>query len=124
MRGGLAASLRTRQQAIRELWDQVDRRLIETHWPHLPVQVMQKTTYEQLKLLVDAGSMTLSEWRDRTGKGVPNGDPFHPVIRVEGDRIVLDREALLAVGSARRDQSRRYGTAPAKAGFQPSTRLV
>ncbi len=72
--------------------------MIEQYYPRLPVHVMQKSTYEQLKLLVDVGSMTAAEWRARTGGDVPNGDPFHPVIRLENGRIVLDRGAMLGIG--------------------------
>ena len=59
---------------------------------------MQRTTYQQLKLLVDKESMTVEEWRTQTGAGVPNGDPFHPVIKVDQGRIILDRAALLKIG--------------------------
>ncbi len=55
------ASLRARQAAIRGLWEEVDRYIIETYYPRLPVHVMQKSGYEQLKLLVEAGSMSLPE---------------------------------------------------------------
>ena len=91
-------SLRARQIVIRELWQEIDQRLIELYWPGLPVHGMQRSTYEQFKLLVEAGSMTLDEWRERTGGRFPNRDPFHPVVRLEADRMVVDREALLGLG--------------------------
>jgi hypothetical protein len=91
-------SLSARQAVIRRLWEEVDERTRDTYFPHLPVYMMQKTTYEQLKRLVDAGSMTVEDWRARTGRDVPNGDPFHPIIRLEEGRIILDRDALLSLG--------------------------
>lgn len=92
------ASLRARQTAIRRLWEEVDRYMIETYYPHLPVHVMQKSVYEHLKLLVESGSMSLPGWRAQTGLDIPNGDPFYPLIRLDQDRIVLDRDALLRIG--------------------------
>jgi len=92
------ASLRARQNAIRGLWEDLDRHITKEFYPDLPVRVMQRTTYLQLKLLVDKGSMTVEEWRTQTGADVPNGDPFHPVIKLDQGRIILDREALLSVG--------------------------
>ena len=89
-------SLRIRQEVLRALWDEVDQTIIESYFPHLPVHMMQKTAYEHLKLLVDAGSMPLAKWRTITGRDVPNGDPFHPLIRLEDDRIILDRDLLLS----------------------------
>ena len=89
-------SLRARQEVIRDLWQEVDGTIIEKHYPHLPVHVMQKTAYEQLKLLVDEGSMPVAEWRAQTAGDVPNGDPFHAIIRIDEGRIILDRQVLLA----------------------------
>ena len=94
------ASLRERQQAIRGLCEEVDRYIIDEYCPHLPVHVMQKTTYEHLKLLVDEGSMAVAEWNARTGQDVPNFDPFHPVITAEKGRIILDHDALFRVEPA------------------------
>jgi hypothetical protein len=55
--------------------------------------------FEQLKLLFDKGSMTVAEWQAYTGRDIPNGDPFYPVIKVENGMIILDREALIGIGS-------------------------
>lgn len=93
-------SLQARQEVIRELWNEVDASIKQKYDADLPVHMMQKTVYERLKLLVSKGSMTVQEWRDLTGGNVPNGDPFHPLIRVEDGRIILDQAALLRIGSA------------------------
>jgi hypothetical protein len=92
------ASLVSRQAVIRALWEDVDTQIKQICCPDLPVHVMQRSTFEHLRLLANEGSMTLEAWRERTGGDVPTGDPFYPVIRVEGDRIVLDLEALLRIG--------------------------
>ncbi len=91
-------SLVSRQEAIRGLWEDVDAHIREACCADLPVHVMQKTVYQNLRLLADMGSMTLKAWREETGGDVPTGDPFYPVIRVDENRIVLDREALLRIG--------------------------
>jgi hypothetical protein len=91
-------SLRARQAVIGKLWGEIDRCIIEQFAPHLPVHVMQKSTYEHLKLLADAGRMILEEWQAQTGNDFPNWDPFYPIIRLEQGRIILDREALLEIG--------------------------
>ena len=93
-------SLQARQEVIRELWSEVDAYIKQKYDADLPVHMMQKTVYEQLKLLVSKGSMTVQEWRDLTGGNVPTGDPFHPLIKMEKDKIILDHAALLRIGPA------------------------
>jgi len=88
------SSLRDRQREIRALWDEVDRYMITTYHPHLPVRLMQKKAYEGLKQLVEAGSMRLAEWRTLTGSDFHNADPCYPVIRLDDDRIIVDRDVL------------------------------
>jgi len=95
----MVETLRERQAVIRGLWEEIDHHIIEKYYPHLPVHVMQKTVFDQLKLLFDKGSMTVAEWKARTGRDVPNGDPFYQVIRLENGLIILDREALLGIGA-------------------------
>jgi hypothetical protein len=60
--------------------------------------MMQKSTYDKLKWLVDASAVPVEDWQAQFGELVPNGDPFHALIRVEDGRIVLDGEALLRAG--------------------------
>jgi hypothetical protein len=91
-------SLRARQITIRGLWEDIDTCIRDQFFPGLPVRVMQRTAYEGLKLLVDEESVTIEEWRERTGTDVPNTDPHHAVIIVSNGHVVLDREALLRIG--------------------------
>ena len=87
-------SLRVRQGLIRELWEEIDCYIREKFFPNLPVHMMQKSTYESLKLLVEQGEMSLSEWQAQTGRDFPNSDPFYPFVKLEEGRIVIDQAAL------------------------------
>jgi hypothetical protein len=94
------ASLQARQKAIRELWEEIDAHILASETQGLPVHLMQKGVYDHLMLLARQGSMTLQEWQAQTGGGVPNGDPFHPLIMVTQGRITLDQDAFLRLGPA------------------------
>ena len=59
--------------------------------------MMQKTSYERLKLLVKEGSISKDEWQMRTGSGVPGGDPFYPIFKFEDDQLIFDLQAFLAI---------------------------
>ncbi|MBX3002086.1 MAG: hypothetical protein KF893_26410, partial [Caldilineaceae bacterium] len=93
------SSVRTRQGVIRQLWTEVDNYIKAQYFPNLPVHMMQKSTYDKLKRLVDATAIAVDEWQTEFGESVPNSDPFHALIRVQDARIVLDDEALLRIGA-------------------------
>ena len=90
-------SLKSRQVVIASLWREIDRYIIENYYPYLPVHMMQKTSYERLKLLAKEGSISKDEWQMRTGSGVPSGDPFYPIFKFEDDELIFDLQALLAI---------------------------
>lgn len=87
-------SLQTRIDLVRGLREEVETYVHSTYFPELPVELSMKSHYECLLKLVEKGSMTLAEWKEMAGESVLNSDPFYPVIRVEGDCIVLDCEAV------------------------------
>ena len=58
---------------------------------------MQVSTYRMLDYLARHGAVTLAEWSAQGFGGVPNYEPFHSVVRVEGETIILDRQKLLAL---------------------------
>ena len=91
-------SLRARQGAIRALWEEVNEQIRARFYPQLPVYVMQKSTYEELKILAERESVSLEEWRARSGAEMPNSDPFHPLITQKQGRISLDRAMLARIG--------------------------
>ena len=91
------ASVIVRRDAIRQLWEEIDDYVRATCTPQLPVRVMQRSFYEHLRLLVEAGSLSIEEWQSLTGGGIPNYDPFHPITKLEEGRIVVDRDALLGI---------------------------
>ena len=57
------------------VWQEIDTYIIENYYPHLPVHMMQRTTYDRLKLLVKERSIAKDEWQTQTGSGIPDGDP-------------------------------------------------
>ncbi len=85
---------------VEKLADQpdIDDYVRATYAPQLPVRMMQRSFYEHLHLLVQAGSLSIEEWESQTGDGIPNYDPFHPITKLEQGRIVVDYEALLGIG--------------------------
>ena len=90
-------SLKSRQVIIANLWREIDRYIIENYYPHLPVHMMQKTTYERLKLLAKEGSIPKDEWQMKTGSGIPGGDPFYPIFKLEDDQLIFDPQAFLTI---------------------------
>ena len=88
-------SVRTRQTIIRQLWTEVDDSIRATFFPDLPVRMMQKSTFDSLKQLVDNSPISVADWQAQTGSGLPNRDPFHPLFRIEDGQILLDHAALL-----------------------------
>lgn len=89
--------LHQRQQMIDALWREVDRYLIDTYWPDLPVHVMQRSFYALLEQLNQRGSMSRTEWLEAGGGSLYNVDPFHKIVMIEDDMIYLDRTRLLAL---------------------------
>jgi len=90
-------SLIARQAAIDALWRETDAYLVAHHFDGAPLHAMQVSTYRMLDFLARRGSVTLAEWRSQGFGGMPNYEPFHSVVRVEGETIILDRERLLAL---------------------------
>ncbi len=90
-------SLKSRQVVIANLWKEIDRYIVENYYPHLPVHMMQKTSYEKLKLLAKEGSISKDEWQVRTGSGVPGGDPFYPIFKFEDDQLIFDPQAFRTI---------------------------
>lgn len=109
-------SLRRRQQIIHELWNELDRYLIDRYWPGLPVQVMQRAFYHLLETLNQQGVMSRAAWEAAGGRALFQVDPFHQIVTVDEKTITLDRERLcqldpatmyawhFAVAAALRDQ--------------------
>ena len=90
-------SLKTRQIIIANLWEEIDRYIIENYYPDLPVHLMQKTSYEKLKLLAKEGSIPKDEWQMKTGSNIPGGDPFYPIFKLEDDQLIFDPQAFLTI---------------------------
>ncbi len=90
-------SLAARQAVIDALWRETDDFLVARQFDGAPVYAMQVSTYRMLDFLARHGAVTLAEWRAQGFGGVPNYEPFHSVVRVEGETIILDRQKLLAL---------------------------
>ncbi len=97
--GGMSpASLVRRQAVIDALWRETDAYLVAHCFDGVPVHAMQASTYRMLDFLARRDAVTLVDWQAQGFGGVPNFEPFHSVIRIEGDTIILDRQKLLALG--------------------------
>lgn len=90
-------SLLPRQAVIESLWDEVDT-FARRDVPTLPVRMMQKTLYDLLMLLVENETVSVADWQAQAGLDLLNRAPFHGVVRVDADRIRLDKARLAACG--------------------------
>jgi len=88
-------SLVERQRIIDTLWREVDAHLIVHDFAGLPVHIMQRSTYAALALLVQRGAISLDAWQALGFGAIFNQEPFHAVVRIEGQTLVLDKEKLL-----------------------------
>ncbi len=89
-----AGSLRTRQQIIAALWDEIEAHIRAEHAPDLPVNLTQQWFYDKLAWLAEKGTIPLDEWSAEVGLSVLSMDPFYPVVRVDNDAVTLDRDKL------------------------------
>jgi hypothetical protein len=90
-------SLRQRQAAIDLLWNEIDTYARRAYCADIPVTMMQKSFYDLLATLAAAGSMSQAEWEAAGGAGVINMDPFHAVVRIDGETVSLDEARLHAI---------------------------
>lgn len=88
------AGLRQRQAAIQSLWEEVDAFARGA----LPVPMMQRTFYRLLLLLAERGALPLAEWQRHADRSLLSSEPFHSLVRVEGDMVALDRDLLRQIG--------------------------
>lgn len=91
------SSLKNRQAIIKDLWKEIDEYLIDNIYKDLPVHIMQRTFYELLKYLVYKGTITIDEWESKADIGLLNKDPFHNIVEIKDNKIVVDKTKLLNI---------------------------
>lgn len=91
------SGLASRQEIVRSLWVEIDTEYRRRHHPDLPIESTKRLAYTWLRQLVLQGEMTIIEWRSGTGEEIPNTDPFHAIMTVEGDRLLLDRDRFRSI---------------------------
>jgi hypothetical protein len=80
---------------LESLWQEVDDHIKQEICPELPVKLMQRTMYLLLKELASQGVMAISEWQAKASLEMLNRAPFHELIELADNQIILDRERLL-----------------------------
>ncbi|ERJ11385.1 hypothetical protein [Haloplasma contractile] len=90
-------SLKDRQEIISELWYEVDEYTREQFFKELPIPMMYKYFYELLKDLIKYERVSIDEWKKKSSLSMLNNDPFHKIVSIQDDTIVLDKEKLLSL---------------------------
>lgn len=89
-----------RRGAIADLWAEIDRYAVATHFPGHPLPLMHRGFYDLFKWLVERGEMPLADWTARAGGDMLSLAPFNACVTVADSMVRLDRERLAALGPA------------------------
>ncbi|WP_052380702.1 DUF4037 domain-containing protein [Paenibacillus camerounensis] len=90
-------SLSSRQAAIARYWNEIDVYLISRECPEYPLNMMHKTFYDLLKLLLAHNTLPITEWTARAGLSMLPAEPFIRFTSIDGDRIIIDKNRFLSV---------------------------
>ncbi|MCK4259984.1 MAG: DUF4037 domain-containing protein [Halanaerobiales bacterium] len=81
-------SLRDRQKIIQELWNEIDNYVVESNYPDLPINLMQKSFYDLLQVLAQQKIVPKIDWESISSLELLNNEPFHSVVTVEEDKFL------------------------------------
>lgn len=90
-------SLITRQAAIERYWSEVDAYIISQECPGYPLNIMHKTFYDLLELLLAHETIPLETWTGRMGLSMLSAEPFIRFASVSGDRIIVDKHKFMSI---------------------------
>ncbi len=90
-------SLKDRQTVIDRLWIEIDNYIRNKYFKNLPIPVMYKYFYDLMRDLVEHEWITIDEWKEKTSLEMLNIDPFHKIVSIQENKIILDRNKLLSL---------------------------
>lgn len=90
-------SLKNRQNYIEGLWMDINARLCELSKFYNELSFAQKSAYETLVKLLKKGEYTLDEWETISDLEALNYEPMHSIFKRAGDKIIVDKNNLLAL---------------------------
>lgn len=85
-------SLVLRQQAIHELWQEIDARLCYLGEYHKDLNFMHSNLYDNLKSIYQRQNLSLSEWMEDHSVGELNYEPYRSVLKLEEGTIRFNRQ--------------------------------
>lgn len=88
-------SLITRQQAISELWSEIDKKF--TGINDLKVNFMQKYFFDTFKLLTEKGEIAIQEWEKISSIDILNSQLFYEVTSIKDETIIVDIDRLMSL---------------------------
>ncbi|AIQ44661.1 hypothetical protein R70723_01100 [Paenibacillus sp. FSL R7-0273] len=90
-------SLSSRQAAISRYWNEIDAYLISRECPEYPLNIMHKTFYDLLNLLLAQDTLTVADWTARADLSMLSAEPFIRFTSVTGDQINIDKRKFLSI---------------------------
>ncbi|WP_054943318.1 DUF4037 domain-containing protein [Paenibacillus ihuae] len=93
-------SLITRQAAIQRIWSEVDAYIISQECPGYPLNIMHKTFYDLLELLLAHDNLTLETWTGRMTLSMLSAEPFIRFTTVTEDLIIVDKHKFMSIRPA------------------------
>ena len=87
-------SLVERQKHICNLWEEINQKLCYLSEFYGKLNFVQKSSYETLSRLMKKSEHTLDEWNAISSLDSLNYEPIHSIFKREGDKIILDKNAV------------------------------
>lgn len=90
-------NVKTRQQTISALWDEIDRYIITITGEDYSLNVAHRTFYNLMRMLVDHSTVSVTQWQEVADVSLLNHAPFNLCVSRQGDSITLDRARCTAL---------------------------
>lgn len=90
-------NVRSRQQHIDALWHEIDDHLRAAVGATAAINMTHLTHYTLLRMLVEQPAVSTTEWQQRADLSLLNQAPFNLCTEIVDNRVVLDRDRLVAL---------------------------
>lgn len=89
--------LKKRQQLIASVWHEIDQEFKNKIELTAPIGGYQRYFYDLFSKLVEQKRIPIAEWTKISKLSLLNNDPFHKVVSLENQTIVLDTDKFLSL---------------------------
>jgi predicted nucleotidyltransferase len=93
-------SLIERQKAIDYIWSAIDAKLRKQLSFTKEISINQKGVYESFRSFIEKGEWEMDEWAKVGGLKSLNTQPYHNIINIEGEKIIVNKEKLMSLTPA------------------------